>query len=166
MAERAFIGLGSNLGRKEENIRRALDLLAGDGRISLVAVAPLYRTGPVGYLDQDWFLNTVAELETGLPPHDLLKLLMDIENRMGRERTVRWGPRVIDLDILLYGGRSVSMPDLEIPHPRLEERAFAVVPLAFLHPGMVLPGGRKAADLAAELAKGQSIERHDLRQGD
>ena len=166
MSERAFIGLGSNLGRKEENIMRALDLLAGDRRLSLVGVAPLYRTGPVGYPDQDWFLNTVAELETGLPPHDLLKILMDIENLMGRERTIRWGPRVIDLDILLYGGRLVRSPELEIPHPRLEERAFAVVPLAFLHPDMVLPGGRKAADLADELSKVQNIERHDLRQGD
>lgn len=160
MAERVFIGLGSNLGRKEENIRRALDLLAGDGRMSLVGVAPLYRTGPVGYLDQDWFLNTVAEVETGLPPPDLLKILMDIENLMGRERAIHWGPRVIDLDILLYGGRLVRSPDLEIPHPRLEERAFAVVPLAFLHPDMVLPGGRKAVDLADELSKDQNIERY------
>lgn len=160
LAPTVFIGLGSNMGQKEENIQRALELLGKGGQISVAGVAPLYRTGPVGYLDQDWFLNTVAELETGLSPHDLLKLLMDIENLMGRERTIRWGPRVIDLDILLYSDKAVNTPELEIPHPRLTERAFVMVPLADLCPDLVLPGGRRAADLAADLAKSQNVERY------
>lgn len=133
-------------------------MLEGDGRISISAVAPLYRTDPVGYTDQDWFLNTVALLETGLSPGELLGVLMEAENKMGRERAIRWGPRVIDLDILLYGELTINWPDLQIPHPRLEERAFVVVPLADLYPDMLLPGGRAASDLAAQLSKAQRIE--------
>lgn len=160
MAERVFIGIGSNMGNKEDNIKRALEMLSEDGRISVGEVAPLYRTEPVGYQDQDWFLNTVAVIETVLPPHDFLTVLMDIENKMGRKRTVRWGPRVIDLDILLYGDISLNTPDLQVPHPRMLERAFVVAPLADLHPEMALPGGRSAAGLAAELSKSQHVERY------
>lgn len=166
MAERAFIGLGSNLGRKEENIRRALEMLGGRRGIGLAGVAPLYKTGPVGYADQDWFLNTVAEIETSLPPRELLEVLMGIEKEMGRRRTVRWGPRVIDLDILLYGEAAIDTPDLVVPHPRLEERAFAVVPLADLRPALLLPGGRAAAALAADLAGAQRVERYIPGEGD
>lgn len=160
MAVRVFIGIGSNMGRKEENIRRALELLAGDARLTAAGVAPFYRTEPVGYREQDWFLNTVAEYETDLSPRELLEVLMRVENEMGRRRTIRWGPRVIDLDILLYGNITVDLPDLQIPHPRMEERAFVVAPLADLHPDMLLPGGRKAAELAAELSQAQRMERH------
>ena len=158
MDERAFIGIGSNLGNKEENILRALYLLTAGGRVDLWAVAPFYKTDPVGYSDQDWFLNTVAEIETDLSPRGLLEVLMSIENEMGRVRTVRWGPRVIDLDILLYGNEIVNQRDLEIPHPRLEERAFVIVPLADLYPDRVLPGGFKAKEVAARLQKNQQIE--------
>jgi 2-amino-4-hydroxy-6-hydroxymethyldihydropteridine diphosphokinase len=160
LAEKVYIGIGSNVGEKKGNINRALRLLAEDGRLLSAAVAPLYKTGPVGFTDQDWFLNTVAAYEADLAPHGLLELLMGIEKEMGRVRTIRWGPRVIDLDILLYGDAVVSTPDLEIPHPRLAERAFVVVPLADLAPGLVLPGGKTAAALAAELSKTQRIERH------
>ncbi len=160
MVVRAFIGIGSNVGDKKWNIRRALDLMAGCGRIKLLGVAPLYKSEPVGYRDQDWFLNTAAEVETDLPPRELLEALLRIEGEMGRRRTVRWGPRVIDLDILLYGDAAVNDPDLVIPHPRLEERAFVVVPLADLYPDMALPGGSKASDLAAVLSKTQHVERY------
>lgn len=156
---RVFIGIGSNMGRKEDNIRRALDLLNENPGISVTGVAPLYSTGPVGHTDQDWFLNTVALLETGFSPHELLFFLMDVENKMGRERTIRWGPRVIDLDILLYGDSVIDSPDLQVPHPRLEERAFVVVPLADLCPDLILPGGSTAAGLAAVLSRAQLIER-------
>lgn len=160
MAVNAFIGIGSNMGSKERNICRALELLAADGRLRVVGVAPLYRTDPVGYLDQDWFLNTVAEYKTDLSPRELLELLMRTEDEMGRVRSVRWGPRVIDLDILLYGEQRVELPDLTIPHPRLEERAFVVTPLADLHPDMLLSCGKRAAVLAAELSRVQRVERY------
>lgn len=159
MTEGVFIGIGSNIGDKEENIKRALDLIRESG-ISVREVAPLYRTDPVGYQEQDWFLNTVAVIETVLPPRELLAALMEIENKMGRKRTVRWGPRVVDLDILLYGDVTLNTPDLQVPHPRMLERAFVMAPLADLRPDMALPGGRTAAQLAAELSKTQHVERY------
>lgn len=147
------------MGRKEDNIRRALYLLNRNPAISVTGVAPLYRTEPVGYTDQDWFLNTAASLETDLLPHELLVFLMGVENEMGRERAIRWGPRVIDLDMLLYGDMTIDSPDLQVPHPRLEERAFVVVPLADLCPDIILPGGSTARDLAGVLSRAQLIER-------
>lgn len=153
------MGIGSNMGRKEDNIRRALDLLNENPSISVTRVAPLYRTDPVGYTDQDWFLNTVVSLETDLSPHELLVFLMDVENKMGRERTIHWGPRVIDLDVLLCGDLTIDTPDLQVPHPRMWERAFVVVPLADLCPDLLLPNGRTAAGLAAVLSRTQRIER-------
>ncbi|MCL5058002.1 MAG: 2-amino-4-hydroxy-6-hydroxymethyldihydropteridine diphosphokinase [Actinobacteria bacterium] len=160
MAERVYIGIGSNMGDKEGNILGALRMLGEDGRLSAQGSAPLYKTGPVGYTDQDWFLNTVAAYETALTPHELLGALMGIEKKMGRERTVRWGPRVIDLDILLYGDAVVNTPDLQIPHPRIVERAFVVVPLADLAPDILLPGGKTAASLVVDLSKTQAVERY------
>lgn len=160
MAERVYVGIGSNMGDKEGNILGALRMLEEDGRLSAQGIAPLYKTGPVGYTDQDWFLNTVAAYETALTPRELLVALMGIEKQMGRERTVRWGPRVIDLDILLYGDAVVDTPDLQIPHPRIVERAFVVVPLADLAPDILLPGGKTAASLAVDLPKTQAVERY------
>lgn len=160
MAVKVYIGIGSNMGDKEDNIREALGLLERDGRVSALEIAPLYKTDPVGYADQDWFLNTVASVKTDLSPRELLGLLMGIERQMGRERTIRWGPRVIDLDIILYGDAVVNTPDLQIPHPRIVERAFVVVPLADLDPDILLPGGKKAASLAVDLSKTQRVERY------
>ena len=155
-----IIGIGSNMGDREENIKRALYLLDGKEGLTLAGVAPLYRTEPVGYTEQDWFLNTVAIFMTELSPEELLAVTSKTEKEIGRKRNIRWGPRVIDLDILLYGELSVNAPCLQIPHPRLLERAFVVVPLADLYPGRLLPGGRTAASLAAELTKSQYVERY------
>lgn len=160
MSDRVYIGIGSNLGDKQENIKKALDLLKANGRLSGVIAAPLYKTDPVGCADQDWFLNTVACFTTDMSPHDLLGVLMSMEKEMGRVRTVRWGPRVIDLDILLYGDLKIDFPDLQVPHPRLEERAFVMVPLADLSPDLVMPCGKTSVSLAEELVKTQSIERY------
>ena len=141
-------------------MREALRLLGEDGRLSAQEITPLYKTGPVGYTDQDWFLNTVVSFEADLAPQELLGLLMEIERQMGRERTIRWGPRVIDLDILLYGDAVVNTSDLQIPHPRIVERAFVAVPLADLAPDILLPGGKTAASLAEALSKEQTVERY------
>lgn len=154
----SYIGIGSNMGSKGDNIEQAVNLLEEKPGISILGLAPLYRTAPVGYLEQDWFLNTVARLETDLNPLNLLYALLDIEKRMGRVRQIHWGPRVIDLDLLLYGDEIIKLPELEVPHPRLTERAFVVVPLANLAPHLVLPGGLKAKDLARALGQEQSIE--------
>jgi len=153
----AYVGLGSNMGNKTANIRRALALLDAAPGVRVVRVAPCYRTAPVGYTRQDWFVNTVAEIETELPPLELLKLLLALEDRLGRVRGTRWGPRTIDLDLLVYGREEIDTPELVIPHPRMHERAFVMVPLADLAPEMEIPGRGKTAELALSLAKVQLI---------
>ncbi len=156
-----FIGVGSNLGDKRKNINRALELLTGSSEVIFTKRSSFYQTDPVGYKEQDWFLNMVVEIATSLTPWELLNRLMAIENEMGRQREIHWGPRIIDLDILLYGQLKINSPDLQVPHPRLEERAFVVVPLAEISPGLLLPSGRKVSDLADQLSKSQKICRSE-----
>jgi 2-amino-4-hydroxy-6-hydroxymethyldihydropteridine diphosphokinase len=131
-----YLGLGSNLGDKAENLRGALRLLTGarDSEITLRAVSSLYRTEPVGYVEQDWFLNAAVHIETRLSPRELLIRLIEVERELGRVRTVRNGPRSIDLDILLWEDLVVKEDDLVIPHPRLHERMFVLEPLAEIAP--------------------------------
>ncbi len=157
MEHQSFIGVGSNLGEKIANIMKAIDTLSNSPDIALLKIASLYQTEPLGYCQQEFFVNTVIHVETSLIPRDLLRLLLDIEDAMGRKRTVRWGPRIIDLDILLFDSITVKERDLEIPHPRLTERAFVVVPLAEINPNIVLPGGDRAADLGARLMAQQQV---------
>ena len=133
---RAYIGLGSNQGDRLINLRKALDLLAANDKVKLAKVASLYETDPVGYLAQDCFYNTVAELETTAGPQELLKILLDAEDQLGRVRTIRWGPRTIDLDLLLYGCQRIREQSLEVPHPLMLERAFVMAPLAELNPSL------------------------------
>ncbi|MCL4439621.1 2-amino-4-hydroxy-6-hydroxymethyldihydropteridine pyrophosphokinase [Desulforamulus profundi] len=154
----AYIGLGSNLGDKASYLEGALAWLAGTPGIQLVRVASLYQTAPWGKTDQDWFLNTVAEVATDLSPTELLQALLDIEKNLGRTRDVKWGPRTIDLDLLLYGKEQVDLPGLRVPHPRLAERAFVLVPLAELCPDMILPEG-PVKELAERAATGQAIKK-------
>lgn len=138
--ETAYLGLGANLGDREASILAVLRQIDALPTITVTAVSSLYETAPVGVTDQPNFLNAVAEVRTPLPPERLLQAVLHLENSMGRVRNQRWGPRVIDIDILAYGDRQVALPGLTIPHPRLEERAFAVVPLAEIAPALVLPG--------------------------
>jgi 2-amino-4-hydroxy-6-hydroxymethyldihydropteridine diphosphokinase len=149
---RAYVGLGANLGDREQTIRRAVQLLEGEPGIEVVAVSRLLETDPVGYLDQPRFLNGAAALETSLGAGDLLGLLLAVERELGRDRSgeERFGPRTIDLDLLLYGELELDEEGLGIPHPRLHERRFVLEPLAELDPGLDVPGrGRVAALLAA-----------------
>ncbi len=134
-----YIGLGSNLGNKKENIQRALDLLNNTEGILILKVSSLYETEPVGYEDQDWFINAVAQIETSIPPQEILKIFKEIETQIGREESIRWGPRKIDLDILFYDQLIYKSSDLEIPHPRLHERAFMLVPLAEINKELIHP---------------------------
>ncbi len=159
MLSRAYIGVGSNLGDREGHIKKALELLHRSPGMRVKQVASLYLTEPVGYAGQEWFLNTVAELETGLEPRELLVLLLETEKKLGRVRTVRWGPRTVDLDLLVFGEEKIAQPGLVVPHPRMCERAFVMVPLAELKPGLKIPGAGKAAELAAALAMEQPVKR-------
>ena len=137
---KAFIGLGSNLGEREAMIRLALDDLARMPETLLVRASSLYDTEPVGEVEQPNFLNAVAQIDTELTPRQLLWNLMLIEKRLGRVRTQqRWGPRAIDLDLLLYGSVIIDEPDLQIPHPELTRRSFVLVPLMELDPLLVHP---------------------------
>jgi 2-amino-4-hydroxy-6-hydroxymethyldihydropteridine diphosphokinase len=146
---RAFVGLGANLGDREATIRRAVELLAADPEIEVVAVSSLRETDPVEYANQPPFLNGAAALDTELTPRALLDRLLAVELELGRIRGEgpRFGPRAIDLDLLLYGDRVVEEPGLTVPHPRLAERRFALEPLHELAPRLRLPDGRALRDL-------------------
>ena len=139
---RAHVGLGSNLGDPQEQIRRAVELLAAEDGLEVVAVSALRETDPIGYEDQPRFLNGAAELRTSLSARELLDRLLGIERRLGRIRGEgpRFGPRTIDLDLLLHGDEVVAEPGLVVPHPRLHERRFALEPLAELDPALEIPG--------------------------
>ncbi len=147
---RAYIGLGSNLGDRRVYLERAVEVLEADDRISVVAVSSFRETDPVGLLEQPRFLNGAVAVETELSPRELLDRLLAVERELGRERTgPRFGPRTIDLDLLLYGDETVDEPGLTIPHPRLAERPFALEPLLELDPSLALPDGRRVGDLLA-----------------
>ncbi len=143
---RAYIGVGANLGDREATIRAALGALPG-----VVGVSQLRETDPVGVVDQPPFLNGAVALETELSPRELLDALLAVERELGRERRERWGPRTIDLDLLLYGDETIDEPGLTVPHPRLHERRFALEPLLDLDPDLAIPGRGRVVDLLAGL---------------
>jgi 2-amino-4-hydroxy-6-hydroxymethyldihydropteridine diphosphokinase len=148
---RAYVGLGANLGDRELTIHRAVELLGAMPGIEVVAVSRLRETDPVGYEDQPRFLNGAAALDTELSPRKLLHRLLAVERDLGRIRGdgPRFGPRAIDLDLLLFGDEIVDEDGLAVPHPRLAERRFALEPLHELDPGLTLPDGRAVRDLLA-----------------
>lgn len=149
---RAYVGLGANLGDRAATLRRAVELLAGEAGVDVVAVSELRETDPVGVVDQPRFLNGAAMVETSLSPRELLDVLLRIERSLGRVRDgTRWGPRTIDLDLLLYGAEEVEEPGLQVPHPRLHERLFALVPLAELDPELRIPGKGTVSEALARL---------------
>jgi 2-amino-4-hydroxy-6-hydroxymethyldihydropteridine diphosphokinase len=148
----AYVGLGSNLAEPRKQIETALRTLARLPHTALIAQSRLYATEPWGHRDQPPFVNAVAKLDTQLSARDLLDGLLAIERRAGRERNGdRWGPRILDLDILLYGDARIDEPALHIPHPRLHERAFALVPLAEIAPALVVPGVGRVGDLLSRI---------------
>jgi 2-amino-4-hydroxy-6-hydroxymethyldihydropteridine diphosphokinase len=137
----AYIGLGSNLGDREATLRRALARLNAAHAIRVLEVSRFRETDPVGFTDQPKFVNAVAAVETELAPRELLETLLSVERAMGRTREgPRFGPRTIDLDLLLYDDEIIDEPGLRVPHPRLHERTFVMEPLAELEPGLVVPG--------------------------
>lgn len=146
----AFLGLGGNLGDPQQAMASALHSLDSTPDIRVIAVSAVYRTPPWGKTDQPDFLNAVAKLETTLQPRELLARCLDAERALKRVRDERWGPRSIDLDILWFDGRAVSEPGLDIPHPRMLDRAFVLVPLAEIAPNLDLSGA-SAAEHAAKI---------------
>jgi 2-amino-4-hydroxy-6-hydroxymethyldihydropteridine diphosphokinase len=147
----AFIGLGSNLADPLAQLRQALMELETIAATRVTARSSLYRTSPVGYLEQPDFINAVASVQTTLKPQALLAALLAIENRHGRRRTTRNAPRTLDLDLLLYGEEVLDQDGLTLPHPRLHERAFVLAPLAEIAPEAMVPGRGRVRDLLARV---------------
>jgi len=159
---RAYVALGSNLGERKANMKRAVEMLGRRDGIEIVQVSPFIETKPVGGPPGQFrYLNSVAALDTTLQPRELLAACMEVESQLGRAREVRWGPRTIDMDILLYGDEVVSEPDLEIPHPRMHERIFVLMPLTEIAPSVRHPRlGKTARELLDMLTCG-SYPGHD-----
>ncbi|MDH4344952.1 MAG: 2-amino-4-hydroxy-6-hydroxymethyldihydropteridine diphosphokinase [Thermoleophilia bacterium] len=152
---RAFVGLGANLGDREATLRRALTLLAERDDVEVAGVSAVRETDPVGVVDQPRFLNAAAALETALPARELLDVLLTVERSLGRVREgERYGPRLIDLDLLLYERDVIDEPGLTVPHPRLHERRFALEPLLDLDSELTVPGRGRVDELLAGLDSG------------
>ena len=151
------LGLGSNIGDKPANIARALDLLNARGLVRISKISALYRTAPWGNLEQEDFANACALATTAATPLELLAEVKAVESLMGREESVRWGPRLIDIDILFYGDTTLDVASLTLPHKDLFQRAFVLVPLAEIAPDLVL-GGKSVAAAAALAVKDQALE--------
>jgi 2-amino-4-hydroxy-6-hydroxymethyldihydropteridine diphosphokinase len=154
----AFVGIGSNLQDPVRQVRDAIAELDHVPHTRVVKHSSLYRTAPVGHTAQPDFINAVAQLETGLPAERLLAELQDIERSHGRERSFANAPRTLDLDVLLYGAAELSQPELQIPHPRMHERAFVLKPLLEIAPDVSIPG-RGAAKVLLEQCAGQKVEK-------
>lgn len=137
--ERIYISSGSNLGDREENLKRAFELIGENPEIKITNTSLFYETEPIGDKDQDWFLNGVLEIQTSLLPEELLGILQGIEEGLGRTRGLKGSPRTIDLDILLFGNQVVDLPRLKIPHPELYKRNFVLIPLAEIAPEITHP---------------------------
>jgi len=154
----AYLGIGSNLGDREANINKALVELVRSGKCRLTRVSSIYETEPVGIKEQPYFLNAAVEIETELAPKDLLATLREVERKTGREKTFKWGPRVIDIDILLYSDECVAEDNLEIPHPEMHKRSFVLSPLAEIaphvkHPRLGLSAQQMSAQVGGEVKK-------------
>ena len=146
----AYLSLGSNLDDRAANLATALALLDDTPGVRLVRVSSVYETEPVGITDQPRFLNLVAKIRTDLTPEELLRACLQVERVMGRRRARRWGPRIIDVDVLLAGQARVSTDDLTVPHPHMRERQFVLVPLAEIAPELTLPTGESVLELARQ----------------
>ena len=169
VAHRVVLSLGSNLGDRLDNIQEAVDALFDAPGLSFVALSPVYETKPYAppgeeIPEQGDFLNVVLVADTRLPPENLLERVLNIENSMQRVREVRWGPRTLDIDIVVFGNVTMNEPELTLPHPRAHERAFVLVPWADIEPDVLLDGHGRVGDLAAArtAAEGPLRRRDDL----
>ena len=156
----AYVGLGSNLQQPLHQLLKAFDALSALPRTQMLARSSLYRSAPVGKIDQPDFVNAVAALRTGLAPGELLQALLRLEAQQGRVRSEPNAPRTLDLDLLLFDAQIIHQPGLDVPHPRMHERAFVLMPLAELDPKLIIPGRGAVAELLARVA-GQDVTRID-----
>ena len=163
----AYIGLGTNMGDREAHLRDAILELAAMPENEIVSLSSIYETDPVGYLDQGKFLNLVVGLHTELDAQSLLTTCMEIEQKLGRKREIRWGPRTIDLDILLYNQENIVTKNLIVPHPRMLERAFVVIPLVEIDKDIVLPNMEKPLrEVMEDLPEKEGVRIWKLKNGE
>jgi 2-amino-4-hydroxy-6-hydroxymethyldihydropteridine diphosphokinase len=155
----AYIGIGANIGDACANVARAIVLIRESAPIDVIAVSPLYRSKPWGVIDQPDFVNAVVKIRTRLSAEALLNQLLQLEKQAGRVRALeRYGPRTLDLDILIFGDQVIASPSLTIPHPRMLHRAFVLKPLHDIEPNLVLTGGEKLADLVKQIDAAELIK--------
>lgn len=152
-----ILGLGSNLGSRSDNIINALNFLSANNPIIIQQVSSLYETAPIGFLSQPPFLNAVAEIQTSLEPFSLLEACLQTEKLMGRIRDIRWGPRIIDIDLLFYHNVKMQSETLILPHPCLHERRFVLQPLAEITSDILVGNGQTIAELLAQLANNNDV---------
>ena len=158
-----YIGIGANLGDREKTLQKATGILDAKPKITVVAASAVYETVPVGVVEQPHFLNAVLQVHTSLSARSLLNCLLAIERDFGRVRETRWGPRTLDLDILLYGDAIINQPGLQVPHPHLHEREFVLVPLCDLKPDLKHPVLDQSIQFLTEsLNKGTSAHALDM----
>lgn len=167
MTETAYLGLGSNLGDRLRSLQRAVDLLGAEAGVELTRCSRVWETDPVGGPPQPDFLNVVVRAEVVVSPHDLLAACQRVEAALGRVRDVRWGPRIVDIDVLLIDRREIDEPDLVVPHPRLHQRAFVLMPLLEIDLDPVLPDGSRLVEvrLGPDAAGGVRVFAPPLRLG-
>ena len=156
----AYIGIGSNLGDKVGRCERAIAEIVKADQNKLLAKSSFFKTKPLGYVDQDWFINGVIKIETELEPLQLLRALKRIESQLGRQETIRWGPRTIDLDILFFDDKEIRTEELQIPHPLIQERQFILVPLAEIDRSLIHPVLKKSiGELLGDIKEDQGVEK-------
>ena len=156
----SFIGIGSNLERPADNCEKAIEYIGKISGCKVLRSSSFYRTEPVGFLDQEWFINAVVEIRTSLTAHSLFRELQSTENLMGRQKLVKWGPRIIDLDIIFYGQEVINEDNLTVPHPELHRRRFVLEPLYEIAPYMIHPTfGVSIAGLMGRLEDTSRVER-------
>lgn len=159
--KRVYLGLGSNLGDRVKNLRSCVRILTDCESVRLLRVSGVYQAEPIGHEDQPQFLNAVVCIDTTLSPKELLSFVQKIERALGRRRTIRWGPRTIDVDILLYAMEKIDEPELTIPHPRIYERRFVLLPLREIEPEITFPDGKHIDEVMGALGNQQYVVRLD-----
>jgi len=160
MGHIAYIGIGSNLGDKLDHCEKAISEILRTGRQKLLAKSSFYKTRPIGYTSQDWFVNGVIKIETDLEAHELLRTLKAIESQLGRIETIRWGPRTIDLDILFFDDVRIHTGELQIPHPLIQDRQFVLIPLAEIDRDLFHPVLKKTIqELLNNFKEDQGVEK-------
>ncbi len=165
MKNRVFIGVGSNIQDRAFYLKEAIKALENHEVIELLNYSSIYETEPIGFTDQDSFLNMVVEISTSLSPKEILSVIQKIELSLGRNREIKWGPRTLDLDILLYNQENIVSEDLIVPHPRMHERAFVIIPLFEIDQELTL-NGRKVKETYMELLGRDGVHKWKLRCGE